>query len=230
MTDPKTLSKLRDSWDRFARDDAMFYIATRKNGPWNQDAFFESGRPLCDFVLEWTSDIPDRSHLLEIGCGVGRLARWFAPYFDQINAVDISSEMIERARGFDPPENVRFHVIPGHDLTRFEDGRVDLILSCLMFQHLPDPDLIRQSLREVARLLAPQGQAVLHFDTRSNPLVRRLYQSLPDRVLPRPHRRFIRRYPLPVAELEGMMKASGLRLLDQRDPGTAMHFVRLGHA
>lgn len=230
MTDPKTLTRLRESWNRFARDDAMFYIATRRNGPWDREAFFDSGRPLCDFVLEWTSDMPARQRLLEVGCGVGRLARWFAPHFQQVDALDISSEMVERARTFDPPSNVTFHVSPGHDLSHFEPGSIDLVLSCLMFQHLPEPDLIGQSLREIARVLAPHGQAVLHFDTRPNPLARRLYQSLPDRVLPRPHRRFIRRYPLPTGDLQGMIKASGLRLLDQRDPGSAMHFVRLGHA
>ncbi len=51
--------------------------------------------------------------------------------------------------------------------------------------------------------------------------------ALPDFMLPRTRRRYIRRYRLTRDELIEMLGAAGLEVTDERDPGTEMHFVLL---
>ena len=118
-------------------------------------------------------------HVLEIGCGAGRVTRALGGHFGQIYAVDISPEMVRQARrGLADFPNVRVFRNNGRDLSvvggswwnRWGIGRklqLDFAFSCIVFQHIPNREIIENYVREVNRLLRPGG--LFKFQVQGNP-------------------------------------------------------------
>lgn len=228
MTLPAT-DDMHRRWDRFAREDPMFYIATARRA-WTPEAFLESGRSTAEGVMKWIGDDVPRRRMLDLGCGLGRTAVHFADSFDLVEAIDISPTMIEKARALCPRTNIRFSVGSGSDLGQLGDDHFDAVFCRLMFQHIPDRQVIASYLWEIARVLQPQGKAVVQFDTRPNRLLIRLYRTLPDIMLPRVHRRCIRRYRRQPGEVRQLLDQAGLRILDEHGARSAGHVFLLAPA
>lgn len=216
-------AQMRDHWQRFAREDAMFYVATSRR-EWDPSDFYAQGGELVESVLAWAGDL-DRGQMLEVGCGAGRMLAHFAPHFDLVYGIDIAPEMIAAARKANLPANIELATSSGTDLRFFADDSFGFAFSLLVFQHIPDRDVVAGYLAEIARVLRPAAKAVLHFDTRPDPALRRLALSMPDRLLPRTRRRFIRRYPVSQGWLSARLAGAGLEVLDERSPGTEDHFM-----
>jgi SAM-dependent methyltransferase len=162
-TDPLLLERMRAEWDERARENARFFIAT-SNEAWSDDEFFESGRQnLRDEILTDLGNIcqgkdPKQMKVIEIGCGEGRITRALAEFFGEIYAVDVSGEMITRAKTAlaDVP-NAHVFQNNGFDLQVLGDVQADFAFSYIVFQHIPSHEVIYSYVREVQRLLRPGG-------------------------------------------------------------------------
>ena len=94
---------------------------------------------------------------LDIGCGIGRIAKWVAPLVKEYHGVDFSTEMIKKAKEiFSSAENVSFIVNNGIDLRLFDDDKFDVAHICLVFQHM-QRELILNYIKEVYRVLKKGG-------------------------------------------------------------------------
>jgi SAM-dependent methyltransferase len=216
---------MREHWRAFAREDARFYVATDRED-WSAEDFYAAGAELVDDVLAWAGAGLGSERMVEIGCGAGRLLVHFAPRFERVDGFDIAAEMIDAARRHMPP-NVHLTVSSGADLRPLADASVDFAFSNQVFQHIPDRDVVAAYVAETARVLKPGARAILHFDTRPQPLARRVAMALPDRLLPRRRRRYIRRYPLPAAWPAATAAGAGLRVVGERAPATDWHMLLL---
>jgi SAM-dependent methyltransferase len=216
---------MREHWRRFARDDAMYYVATNRN-EWTAEDFYAAGRELVDDVLVWAGEGLRRERMVEIGCGAGRLLVHFAREFERVDGFDIAPEMIEAARSH-MPANVHLTVSSGADLGPLPSESVDFVFSNQVFQHVPDREVVAAYLAETVRVLRPGARAILHFDTRPPSLKRRVAMALPDRLLPRERRRYIRRYPLPASWPRQAAENAGLLIIDERVPATDWHMLLL---
>ena len=157
------LDRMRRDWNERAAKDAEQYVYTHDLSTDESD-FEASGRvnyeqlvrPFLPVLLCGCS--PKRCRVVEIGCGVGRMTRYLAEEFLEIHGVDISAEMIHRARARlrDYP-NVFLHVGSGTDLACLPDKYFDLAFSYLVFQHIPSRAVIENYVREAARVLKPGG-------------------------------------------------------------------------
>jgi SAM-dependent methyltransferase len=217
----------RLAWERFAAEDPLFFIEADPGKRASLQDFLETGRRTADWALDWIGERAGRGRLVEIGCGLGRTSRAFAASFEQVDGVDVSETMISRARELDPPPNLRLIVGSGRDLAELDDGAYDVVFSHLVFQHLPDEELVAGYLREVRRVLAAGGVALIQLDTRPRRLAATIVQLLPDHLLPRIRRRHVRRYrrdPQRVRELAGRAR---LEVADERGAGTAEHWLLL---
>ncbi len=100
--------------------------------------------------------------MLEIGCGIGRMTRMLAEQAGSVLALDVSPEMVERARAYNPGlANVDWVVSDGRSLDGIDQATVDCCLSYVVFQHIPDPEVTLGYVREIGRVLKPGGWAAL---------------------------------------------------------------------
>lgn len=112
--------------------------------------------------------------ILDVGCGTGvltRLAYEAAGPAGSAIGIDPGQDMIRVA--IDNAQRLgsraEFKVASIEQLP-FENARFDVVLSSLMLHHLP-PDLKREGLREVYRVLKPAGRfIVVDFYRPANPL------------------------------------------------------------
>lgn len=212
-----------EHWERFAREDPEFYIASQRS-EWTEAAFYVNGGEILAQYEQWIEGVGDR-RAVEIGSGLGRITVHLAARFDHVHASDISSEMVRRAQQRELPQNISWTVTDGR--LPADDGTADLVFSYNVMQHIPARSEIAAYLQEIHRVLARDGRAVVQYDTATRPLWQRLAQRLPDRLLPRTQRRFIRRYAIPTDVLGAMIRSAGLKVVDERGSGTREHAVLL---
>lgn len=158
----KQLARMRNDWDRRAAKNAAYYIATA-NRNWTSEEFYASGEQtvkahiLTDMENVCQGNDPKRMRVLEIGCGAGRESRSLARLFGEVHSVDISEEMVRRARSAvkDYP-NAFVYRNNGMDLSVIPVQQpFDFAWSYLVFQHIPSREVIYSYVREVHRLLRP---------------------------------------------------------------------------
>jgi ubiquinone/menaquinone biosynthesis C-methylase UbiE len=117
----------------------------------------------------------ERSRVLDLGCGIGRLTGWLAgqagsdpdgtevpcPLQEPARVVgtDFSLEMVERAAREVRAGNVEFiHADAAH--LPFADDSFDLVVSVGVLQHLVRTPDFRAACSQIARVLAPGGVLV----------------------------------------------------------------------
>lgn len=229
MPDPRHMA---DFWDARAREDALFFVDDRLSyGPDRDETWFwAEGERLLDELLERSGApaLPAGATALDLGCGVGRFTRVLAERVAQVHGVDVSAEMIERAKQMlGSHGNVELH--RGDGLTiPLPDASVDVAVSFVVFQHIPDPEVTLGYVRELGRVLRPGGWTV--FQLSNDPTVHR-----PDRAdLPRPRLwdRVRRRVPhgtadpawlgsaVTLEQLDAALAAGGLRSAHRSGEGT----------
>jgi len=212
-----------EHWERFARDDPEFYIAAQRS-EWTQAAFYANGAEILAQYRDWIEPLGTQT-AVEIGAGLGRITVHLAARFGHVHASDISSEMMRQARQRGLPDNISWAVSAGR--LPANDRTADLVFSYNVMQHIASRPEIDTYLREIERVLKLDGKAIVQYDSAPRPAWQRLAQRLPDRLLPRTQRRFIRRYPIPVKTLGTMIREAGLQIVDERGAGTREHDVVL---
>lgn len=157
---------MRSFWDERAREDAVYFVDNRQRyGDPDVERFFAEGeRDLDRFFEDIGVALEPGNTAVEIGCGLGRLTRVLAERVSRVVALDVSEEMLNRARELNPQlENVDWRVGDGASLAGVEDGSADACVSAVVFQHLPDPELTFGYVREIGRVLRTGGWAAIQF-------------------------------------------------------------------
>jgi SAM-dependent methyltransferase len=161
-------------WDERAREDAYFFVDNRLSyGDPDLETFWRGGERGVTGTMELTGlEIRPDDIVVEVGCGVGRLTRAIAARAREVLALDVSEEMLERAREHNPElANVRWMLGDGESLAGIEDGSADGCFSLVVFQHIPDPEVILGYVREFGRVLRPGGWAA--FQVSNDPRIHR---------------------------------------------------------
>jgi cyclopropane fatty-acyl-phospholipid synthase-like methyltransferase len=161
ITLEQQLEKMQRDWDERARENARFYVATGQEA-WTDEEFFASGeRTVAEEILTDMINIcqekqPKQMRVIEIGCGAGRITRALANIFGEVHAVDVSGEMVARARqALAGTGNAFIYRNNGKDLAVLPEGPYDFAFSTIVFQHIPSREVIYSYVKEVHRLLRP---------------------------------------------------------------------------
>jgi SAM-dependent methyltransferase len=160
---------MREYWDAKARENAMFFIhSTLDYAHTDESEFWASGPDNLDRTLEpFDRTIQPTDRVIEIGCGIGRVTKAIAERAAHVLGVDVSSEMIDRAReALAGVENVELAVGNGRDLSGVADASMDVAYSFIVFQHIPDPQITCGYIEEIGRVLRPGGWTVFQVSER----------------------------------------------------------------
>jgi len=155
-------------WDARAREDPWFFVDNRMpyRGADLERFWAEGARDLDRLLDALGARVQPGDTVVEVGCGVGRLARALAPRARQVIALDVSGEMLALAREHNPRlANVRWLHGDGTTLHPIADASADACLSHVVFQHLPDPAITLGYVREMGRVLRPGGWAAFQLST-----------------------------------------------------------------
>lgn len=156
-------------WDRAARADALGAVDDRGL---RGEEFWRGGEQVIDAFERELGFRVGGALVVEIGCGVGRLTRVLAARCERVVAIDVSGEMLARARAAHPGlANVEWVLGDGASLAAVGDGAADGVLSHVVFQHLPDPRITLGYVAEMGRVLRPRGWAA--FGVSTDPRVHR---------------------------------------------------------
>jgi SAM-dependent methyltransferase len=130
--------RMREDWDRRAREDASYYVAFGRRRQSREEFLASAGDVLRSLREEYRRFPPDTDFRklasLEIGCGPGRLMAALQADFGRLLGVDVSGEMVALAR-----ENLKdiAHAEArqgnGADLAGFADNSIDFCYSYAVF-------------------------------------------------------------------------------------------------
>lgn len=154
---PPAESDLKAIWDRAARDNAQDWIFTGATPA----VFEKSGQDDAERLRPY---LTAQAHVLNIGCGIGRVEKYLAPLAAHLTGVDISGEMIRLARKrLAGLPNVSLHEL-GHRefLSSFSAETFDLVFSFLVLQHMEREDAFGY-LQDAHRVLKQGGTIYLQF-------------------------------------------------------------------
>lgn len=116
---------------------------------------------LLDYV-----ELPDQPHVLDLGCGTGRLLDRLATQFVELSGIglDFSTKMIQQANQHNRYPSRLSYLQGNAESLPFADQLFDSVFNTISFLHYLEPQLV---LTEVRRVLKPGGQFYLvDFTTR----------------------------------------------------------------
>ena len=157
--------------------------------------------------------------LLEIGCGSGGIAHYFATHPSlqcTVTAVDVHDNRQVR-------DGYVYHSVQGVQLP-FDDQQFDAFISNHVIEHVGDAAAQLVHLQEIRRVLAPTGKAYLAVPNRwmlTEPHYRLKFLSWLPHAWRSPYLRWMGKgevydcEPLQMHELERMLAAAGLQYRNQ---------------
>jgi ubiquinone/menaquinone biosynthesis C-methylase UbiE len=92
---------------------------------------------------------------LDAACGTGRYTRQMLARGHRVSAVDVSTAMIDKARGQAPEAEFRVGRL---EALPYDDASFDLVMCGLALTHLP---AVAPAISEIGRVLKPGGRAIL---------------------------------------------------------------------
>jgi SAM-dependent methyltransferase len=118
--------------------------------------FFESAKREAGLARK-KGVLGPRVRTLDIGCGIGRIENAIHKEVHSIVGVDVSEEMVKRARETVRAANVSFQAVDGRSLNGIESEVYDLCLSFMVLQHIPRT-AVANYIKEVGRVLKLGGR------------------------------------------------------------------------
>jgi N-acetylglucosaminyl-diphospho-decaprenol L-rhamnosyltransferase len=182
-SDGASSEDMRRFWNERAHEDAFYFVDTRQPYKATEPDRFWEAEELVDYVLGGLGvGVGSRDVVVEIGCGLGRITRVLAARARHVVALDVSDEMLARARRHNPGlDNVEWVLGDGLSLDPVADGSIDACVSVVVLQHVPDPAITLGYVRDLGRALRPGGWAALQVS--DDPGIHRPRQRARQRLL-----------------------------------------------
>lgn len=168
------LRGLIETWEVLGKEDplwAIFSDPNKRGRRWDLQEFMETGeQAVAQYYRLITKHLPNSgafSHILDFGCGVGRLTFAWGKRAKRVTGVDISSAMLEIANSnLAGREHITFVLNQKDDLRIFKEGEFDLVFSFVCLQHMPWP-IAASYIAEFSRICAAGGVVAFQLPART---------------------------------------------------------------
>ncbi|MFH1290648.1 MAG: class I SAM-dependent methyltransferase [Nanoarchaeota archaeon] len=162
------LSEIKKNFEIGAKENPLNTVLTEKK-QWDSSDFFRDGiseiGEVRDYLKKNKLNI-GKKRVLDFGCGVGRLTQALAPFFKESYGVDISENMIKKAREYNKFGNKCKYLVNVKDNLRiFPDDHFDFIYSSITLQHISQKYSLRY-IKEFLRILKPEGLIIFQIPSR----------------------------------------------------------------
>jgi ubiquinone/menaquinone biosynthesis C-methylase UbiE len=98
------------------------------------------------------------SHAVDFGCGTGRSTRFLKNLGFSVTGIDISADMLERARLADPGGD--YHLVADGEYSHLGDGKFNLVQSIFTFDNIPGWEKRTAILSGLRDLLCDDGKII----------------------------------------------------------------------
>jgi ubiquinone/menaquinone biosynthesis C-methylase UbiE len=100
--------------------------------------------------------LPEHSHILDLGCGTGRLLDRLASQFPNLYGIglDLSAEMLRQARRSCKYRQSLIYIQGNAEALPFADRQFDAVFNTISFLHYPHPEKV---FAQVQRVIKPCG-------------------------------------------------------------------------
>ncbi len=139
--------KFVNSWDNIIRADS--YSKLEFPG-----TYFLAYRDLPEIIARHVKG----TEVLDFGCGTGRSSRFLKNLGFKVTGIDISENMLQKAREFDPEGDYR--LVKEDDYSQFPDFSFDLIQSIFTFDNIPSCNRRLLIVKQLRLLLKPGGTMI----------------------------------------------------------------------
>ena len=138
------------------------YLLVKTRRDYNQiaEAFSNSRSFLWEELIPLARYVEDGDRVLDSGCGNGRLYSMLKDKKIEYVGIDSSERLIEIAREKYQEENVKFLVVDALSLP-FSDNSFNEVFSIAVLHHIPSDEFRLESLKEIRRVLKPNGFLIL---------------------------------------------------------------------
>jgi len=137
----------RNCYEDVTRADAYATLAFR-------NTYYLAFRDLPAILREHVKGL----RAVDFGCGTGRSTRFLGQLGFEAIGVDISEDMVRKAREIDPEGDYR--LVPGDDLHALPAGGYDLVLSAFTFDNIAGAETKIDLFQRIRRLLTADGKVV----------------------------------------------------------------------
>jgi len=163
------------------------------------------------FDAEFISDYVKKDYeIVDYGCGIGRVAKFLSKKVRVINAIDISTEMLDHAKKFCKEcKNINFIPTSGIRIP-LEDKSVDFIYSIITLQHVEKEDAFL-ILREFNRILKNKRKIYVTFPDLTSETY---WKGFEHYALNPNTRNFARARMYTLPEVEIMVTKAGFNIID----------------
>lgn len=136
------------------------YLLKKTTDDYNRIAplFSRTRDYLPEDIIALKQYVKPKSHVLDLGCGNGRLCELFRDDGVSYTGADVSENLINIAHERYP--SVAFQVVDPLKTT-FSDSSFDVVFNLAVFHHIPSAQLRIAYLKEIRRVLKPKGKLVL---------------------------------------------------------------------
>ena len=174
MASHSSLEQLRTTWSELGAHDPLWAVVTKadkRGGKWDRRDFFQTGEQQVaqyhDALRRFAGAPRQFDHILDFGCGVGRLSLAWSRRAARVTGVDISPGMIARGKEFAADtSNVELRLNEAGDLRCFPAEQFDLVFSHICLQHIPWP-LTAGYLAEFARVCRRGGWVAFQLPSKN---------------------------------------------------------------
>ena len=148
------MNKQKELWNKLAKDNSKYYVASYKGKGITEEEFVESGREDYKNLILNDELIEKNGIILEVGCGIGRMTQFMRYDFNKVIGIDISGEMIQQAK--ERLRGAEFIETDGETIP-LPSNSIDFTFSYIVFQHFKTKEMLESNFKEVYRVLKKDG-------------------------------------------------------------------------